>query len=98
MNLGDIQANIEAIGQIIVALGSLGLFGKIWQGVDLLKSIEVDVRGIKKDLDKVDIRMTSVEAFMRESKTDRESLWLRSEEHTRRLDSHDSRLAELEKK
>jgi hypothetical protein len=89
MNLNDIQANIEAIGQLIVALGSLGLFGKIWQGVGLLKTIELDVRNIRSDLSTMDTKMTGVEAFMHSTRIDREKIQLH-------LDNHKERIAALE--
>jgi len=85
VNLPDVSDQIESIGQLIITLGSLGLFGKIWQGVGLLKNIELEVRNIQNQITAVDSRMTGVEEFMLHVRRDREILNIRIEDHERRI-------------
>jgi hypothetical protein len=85
LSVGDITGHLESIGQLIIALGSLGLFGKIWQGVGLLKNIELEVRSIQTRISTVDFRITTVEKFMSESQRDREGLHIAIEALERRV-------------
>ena len=101
MSLNDVPSQLESIVQLIVALGSLGLFGKIWQGVGLLKTIELDVRNIRSDLSTMDTKMTGVEMFMSASQRDREGIRMQLENHKQRIaalesNDHERRLTTLE--
>jgi hypothetical protein len=91
LSVGDITEHLESIGQLIIALGSLGLFGKIWQGVGLLKNIELEVRSIQTRISTVDFRITTVDKFMSESQRDREGLHIAVEALERRIDTLEDR-------